>query len=59
MADAEHGVERSMLDQADAMPDPEEWRRRAGSLSENARKHDAAADRIEERESGEDDPDPA
>jgi hypothetical protein len=37
-----------MLDQAEAVPDPEHMRRRARAISESARKHDEAADRIEE-----------
>ena len=47
IADAEHALERKMLELADAMPDPQHMRRRARSISENARVHDAAADSIE------------
>jgi hypothetical protein len=49
LADAEHSIEEKLLDEADVLPDPEQVRRRARSLSENARGHDRAADRIDER----------
>jgi hypothetical protein len=38
-----------MLDQAEAVPDPEQMRRRARAVSENAREHEKTADRIEQR----------
>jgi len=49
IADAEHAVERRMLDQAEAVPDPEHMRRRAHAISEKAREHEDTADRIEQR----------
>lgn len=49
IADAEHSLEQGMLERADRTPDPEHTRRRARSISENARVHDRAADRIDER----------
>ncbi len=49
IADAEHAVERKMLDQSEAVPDPEHMRRRARAVSENAREHEKGADRIEQR----------
>ena len=51
IAEAEHALEQRMLEQADGVPDPEHMRRRAHSISENARVHDEAADRVERRSS--------
>lgn len=49
IAEAEHRLEQRMLDQADSVPDPEKMKRRAHSISESARAHERAADRIEKR----------
>ncbi|MGY1595181.1 hypothetical protein ACI79D_24670 [Geodermatophilus sp. SYSU D00708] len=49
IADAEHAVERKMLDHAEAVPDPENMRDRAHAISDNAREHDQTADRVEQR----------
>jgi len=49
VAQGEHGVERRMLEHADALPDPEEVRERAHSLSRNADRHLDEAERLEEQ----------
>ncbi|MDP9460997.1 MAG: hypothetical protein M3Q22_12410 [Actinomycetota bacterium] len=49
IAHAEHAVERKMMGQPEAVPDPEHMRRRARVVSENARQHEKTAGRIEQR----------
>ncbi|WP_448625198.1 hypothetical protein [Geodermatophilus sp. URMC 64] len=49
IADAEHRVERMMLDQADDVSDPADMRQRAHEISANARDHEKSAKRIERR----------
>jgi hypothetical protein len=49
LAEAERSLERRMLEQAEALRDPENMRQRARAISRNARKHEEMADRIERR----------
>jgi hypothetical protein len=49
LADAEHSLERELLDEADASAVPERVRQRARSISEDACLHDEVADRIDDR----------
>jgi hypothetical protein len=48
LGEAEHAVERRMLDQADNVPDPEHMRERAHRISESGDRHLAAARRLED-----------
>ncbi|WP_255362576.1 hypothetical protein [Blastococcus aurantiacus] len=41
-----------MLDQAQALLDPENMRQRARAIARNARKHEEMADRLEQRSGG-------
>jgi hypothetical protein len=50
LGEAEHDVERRMLDQADHVPDPEHMRERAHRISEVGERHLAAARRLEDDE---------
>ena len=45
---AEHAVEEQLLQHADPLPDPDQVRRRAHTLSKNADKHLSKADALDE-----------
>jgi anti-anti-sigma regulatory factor len=52
IADAEHTVERHMIEQAQRTRDPDETRRRAVGISRSAERHRKVADEIDGRDSG-------